>query len=296
MPRKVLLISMLVVCLGAFGQTSADSSNSQPAIPSQTETPTSPNTIGTTYPAQSFPLGNGLGWSGGTVGYYGEGPAGGALLSTPTASFDSPPPTAGISMAGRAGISDSSPVSSVLQSSATTSTLVYTNIAPEIAAGVSPATSAVSSVKPAYDLGPSFFSNQIGQNGGIPSGITLAQVADRYRAMATTASLRTYTNADVRPARTTAEAENALLASNKPPVFPQAMATTPRPSASTAVPVETAQNSQNQAPVGRQNELPASASPLPLLGLMGLISLGLGMVLWGSSHRATPFPRRASSR
>lgn len=288
MPRKVLLISILGVCLTAFGQTGPDSSNSQAGMP------TSPNTIGTS--VQQIPLGNGLGLSAGTVGYYGEGPASGALLSTPMASFESPAPTAGISLAGRAGISDSSTVSSAVQSSAGASTLVYTNIAPEITEAVNPATSAVSSAKPVYELGPSFFSNQIGQNGGLAGGLTLAQVADRYRAMATTASLRTYTNADVRPAPTTAETENALLASNKPPVLPQAMVATPRPSATSTAPVETAQNRPNQALIGQQNELPASASPLPLLAVMGLISFGFGMVLWGSSPRATSSPRRTGVR
>src|SRR5947209_8676786 len=52
------------------------------------------------------------------------GVSSGGTLSTPTATFAAPAPTAGISDSGRAGISDSNPVNTGLQSTLGNSTLV----------------------------------------------------------------------------------------------------------------------------------------------------------------------------
>lgn len=271
MSYKVLLSCMLVLSLAALGQTGAGN---------QTSSTQSPN--------QPVALGNNLGSNGGTVGYYGEGPAGGVLLTTPTATFDSPAPTAGISDAGRAGISNSSPVNTAVQSGLGSSTLVYGNIQPEIA-GTSPATAAVSPERPISDLGPSFFSNEVGAtiDGNNQS---LGEVAEFYRNLQPKQNVRTYTNADIRPAGTITRDENGVLAVNMPPAMPQSGSASHRTSdASPTTPVQTAQNTEPAgAPNGTQNErLPASATILPLLGLMGLMSTGIGILLRGFSQRRT---------
>jgi hypothetical protein len=270
MSRKVLLFSMVVICLSAFGQTGA--SNPQPANTSQTWTPA--------YPAQPIPIGNGLSWNGGTVGYYGEGVAGGILMSTPTATLDLPQPAAGISDAGRAGISNSQASQSMLSGS----NVVYTSVGPEvIAMGTMPAPA--SPEQRTYDFGPSFYSNQVG---GVAPGQSLAQVAEHYRALQSTLKLRTYTNADVRPPRNSTEVQNGVLAENKPPVLPLT-ASAPAVSAghaAVAAPETAAQNqgTQPQAQGSGTSQLPATASPLPLLGCMGLVMTGLGLCLKGKKR------------
>lgn len=277
MSRKVLLFSMVVICLAAFGQTGA--SNPQPANTSQSWTgpATVPGTVVTPYPGQPVPIGNGLSWNGGTVGYYGEGVAGGILMSTPTATLDLPQPTAGISDAGRAGISNSAASQNMLSGS----NVVYTSFGPELSPmGTMPAPA--SPEQRTYDFGPSFYSNQVG---GLAPGQSLAQVAEHYRALESTLKLRTYTNADVRPPRNSAEVPNGLLAANKPPVLPLTANAPAVPTSHPAVaaPETAAQNSgiQPQAQSGGRTQLPATATPLPLLGCMGLIMTGLGLCLRG---------------
>lgn len=255
---KVLLVSVLAVSLMAFGQTSVVN---QPQ-------------------SQPVPAGSGLSSTGGTVGYYGEGVGlAGPLLTTPTAGFDSPQPTAGISDAGRAGISDSTPTNEGVQATLNNSTLVYSSAGVEGPATVNPATSAVTETR-SRDLGPSFFSEKIGPSEA--SGPSLAEIADRYRNQGTQ-TVRTYTNADVRPAHTTAADEERLLAANKPPALPQAMAKEAAQTPASA-PQSTAATQPAQSPSGNEH-LPASASPLPLLGLLGLLSTGAGLWLRGTSHR-----------
>lgn len=261
---KVLLVSFLAVSLTAFGQTGAVNQ------PTTSQTPLQP-------------AGSGLSSTGGTVGYYGEGVAvGGPLLTTPTASFDSPLPTAGISDAGRAGISDSTPINAGVQTTLNSSTLVYSSAGAEGPSSLSPATSAVTSEPRSGDLGPSFFSEKIGP--GEASGPSLAEIADRYRNQGTQ-TVRTYTNADVRPAQTVATEEERLLAANRSPSLPQAGgASQTQASASNAQVSQTSTNQPAQPPSGNER-LPASASPLPLLGLIGLMSTGVGLWLRGTSHR-----------
>jgi hypothetical protein len=269
MSRKVLLFAMVVICLTAFGQTGA--SNPQPASTSQTSTPV--------YLPQPIPIGNGLSWNGGTVGYYGEGVAGGILMSTPQATLDLPQPAAGISDAGHAGISNYQSSQSMLSGS----NVVYTSVGPELSPmGTMPAPT--SPEQRSYDFGPSFYSNQVG---GLAPGQSLAQVAEHYRALEATLKLRTYTNADVRPPRNSAEVSNGLLAENKPPVLPLMASAPAVPASHPAVaPTETtAQNQETQPQAqGGTNRLPATASPLPLLGCMGLVMTGLGLCLKGKKR------------
>lgn len=262
MSHKVLLVSVLALSLVAFGQTGAVN---QPTT-SQPQT-------------QPIPAGGGLGVTGGTVGYYGEGVAvSGPLLTTPTASFDSPLPTAGISDAGRAGISDSTPINAGVQTTLNSSTLVYSSVGTEGATTVNPATSAVT--ERGLDLGPSFFSENIGA--GEANGPSLAEIADRYRSLQGTQTLKTYTNADVRPPRTAAAEEERLLAANRPPGLPAAP--TQAAASNTQTPQNAGNTTQAQSATGNER-LPASASPLPLLGLLGLMSTGAGLWLRGTRRR-----------
>src|SRR5215471_18327822 len=107
MSRKLLMVSVLSASLTAFSQTGAspDQENTNPNQNSPAQVVVPPGTGGTA-------------WTG-------IGPTGGVLLSTPSATFDSPQPTAGISVAGRAGISNSTPVNTGLQSTLTPSSMVY---------------------------------------------------------------------------------------------------------------------------------------------------------------------------
>jgi hypothetical protein len=273
MSHKVLLVSLLVVSFAAFAQTGAVN---QPSTPGQVSI--SPN--------QPVPIGNGLGTAGGTVGYYGEGPIGGVLLTTPTATFDSPAPTAGISNAGRAGISNSSPANVVVESTLNPSTLVYSNVQPEIVAPASPATAAVGPERQVNDLGPSYFSNELG--GAVSNGPNLGEVAAYYKNLPPPRNLRTYTNADIRPPANFSNGGNSVLAANMPPALPQSGAASTRTSATTQNPIQSGGNTERSESQGsnQNQQLPASASILPLLALFGLMSTGLGLVVRGVGRRS----------
>jgi hypothetical protein len=290
MSHKVLWLATIAFGLMVYG-LEVQLSRAQTAGPAQTGTGASTN-AGTgvaANPVQTIPLGNGLGWSGGTVGFYGGSPAGGALLSTPTLTLESPQPTTGISDAGRAGISDagragisnSNPANESVQGA----NMMSSSIEPEISAPANPAPLATKSKQPVYDLGPSFFSNEIGSHA---SRLSLAEVADRYRVLQAKTTLRTYTNADVHPALSTADQENRLLALNKPLVLPQTVAGAPTTSTRPAIAASqqptgpSAEAAKDLTQSDGPKEMPASASPLPLLGLLGMICIGLGLWLRGS--------------
>lgn len=243
------------------------------------------------------------------------GPVGGAFLSTPMATFASPQPTAGISNAGTAGISNSSPVSTGVQSTLGSSSIVYTNMAP-----VNPtaAPSVASSGRLIYDLGPSFFSNT--PISTPEPTVSLAEVAAQYKAKGIQ-SVRTITNSDVERLRQrdnsgAGNPSSGLPASDQPApgtpaVPPPAPSTAPsgkpspqkppqqmssaeygRPSAGMeqASGEQHAQNSEpaaqetSQSSTGQGRNLPRSASPLPLLLVIGLSTTGTGL-LYRKLHR-----------
>lgn len=268
MSYKVLLFLLLGMSLIAAGQTGT---GNQPVSSPQTWNNTS---------GQSVPLGNGLGSTSGTAGYYGEGAAGGTLLSTPTATFDSPAPTAGISNTGRAGISDASPVNPAVQSTLGGSTLVYSNVPADMAMPGSPATAAVSPERAKTDLGPSFYSTQVGTIRN--EGPSLGEIATHYQQLQPVQGLRTYTNADVRPTNNRLGNENSVLAANMPPVLGQSGTSSASPSgARSSPPAQTAETSTGtEAPNAATNDrLPATFTFLPLLTLLGVTSSGLGLLL-----------------
>jgi hypothetical protein len=247
---------------------------------------------------------NGLTSAGGVVG---TGPNGGVPLSTPSATFDSPAPTAGISDAGRAGISDNTPISTAVPGGMNNSTVVYTNY-PAVVPEISPALAAVSNEAenaennergPANDLSASYYSDTISR---LPAGgPSLAEVAARYKAIQSAQNIRTYTNSDV-PRQKAGRLDNSVLAANTPPPIPQSSAsqgaaTTPQAS---QLPGANPQQEQAQtqsagnatspqiqqpqsANEATTSSLPATSTLLPLLGLLGIASGGVGM--WYRRHR-----------
>ncbi|MGZ4828776.1 MAG: hypothetical protein ACXV7C_04640 [Candidatus Angelobacter sp.] len=229
-------------------------------------------------------------------------PFGGPILVTPSASFPSPVPTAGISNAGRAGISNAT-------------SGVETTTAPS-----SPETIVTTEPTPANDLGPSAFVG--GASEASTPSISVAEVSSRYKAEKATRNARVLGNEDVQSILN--NKTGVTMAKNMPPLgrgaleqgiqtqnagiqagatqpAPQsaqanAPATQPEQGASSqvaaapsgqkqaAVPETEAENSttpqinQNQQPNDAQGSrrLPATATFLPLLGLLGLLSGGIG--------------------
>ena len=241
------------------------------------------------------------------------GISGGGTLSTPTATFAAPAPTAGISDSGRAGISDLNPVNTGVQSTLGNSTLVLTGASPVNPRMIN--TAALTSGRLINDLGPSVF---IGSVDHTTAPLSLGEIAAKYKSRQGAQNARTITNADVErllgSSATAGNSGSAMVASNMPPSglpapgqnsqTPQPTATAPQSSttsqsqpsgqaanAATTQSNDTAASSSttpqvNQAQPGNTNEsnrLPATSTILPLLGLLGIASSGVG--LWYRKFR-----------
>ena len=251
-------------------------------------------------------------------------PFGGPLLVTPSAAFPNPVPTAGISNAGRAGISNStngieatttpsSPATMVTTPSASLSesTPESTNQAPANELGVSPA--ATNDARTTFIGGAS--------DESAPSTISLAEISSRYKAEKGTRNARLLSNEDVQAMLN--NKSGVTMAKNMPPLGPGALeqsgsaqnaGTQPATQSAQSTQPNASTNQQGQvangqtgtpppAPVGQsantaasaensttpqinQNQqsndaqgsrrLPATATFLPLLGLLGLVSGGIG--------------------
>src|SRR5882724_10617350 len=117
-----------------------------------------------------------------------NGPFGGPILVTPSAGFPNPAPTAGISDAGRAGISNATNGVETTTAPSTPATIV-----------TSPATVSLSEVTeqaPAGDLGASTF---VGgpSDASAQATIGVAEVSSRYKAERGTRNARVLGNEDV---------------------------------------------------------------------------------------------------
>jgi len=285
MPRKILFTAALVISIAAFGQGQS------------TNPPTSPAPV--------------------------NGPFGGPILVTPSASFPTPAPAAGISDAGRAGISSAG------QAGITNETNSMSPVEAVAApSGTTPVTTAVgnesNSALPtesgntaANDLMPSTSASSVSE-AAAPGGASLAEISSRYKAEKGTRNARVLGNDDVE--KMLANKGGVTMAKNMPPLGPGALeqggqpqtagaqsagtqtaatsggpqsasanqqAATPPPAASagqSAAPDTSAENSttprvnQNQQSNDAQGSrrLPATAGFLPLLGLLGLASGGIG--------------------
>lgn len=248
----------------------------------------------------------------------------GAAPATPSATFAAPPPTAGISNAGRAGISNSAPLPTTLPS--LSPTVVYVTQPPveTVTTGVpasventanNPATGAPSEVAPGSnesggrtvnDMGPSYYADALpaADNG------SLGELSAHYKALKGTTNARMLTNDDVQ--QMVANKNGVTVAKNMPPLGPGALVQSgqaqqagsqpatqnaqstsqrkqnaangqggtppPAPSGVSAENSTTPQINQNQQSNDAQGSrrLPATATILPLLGLLGLLSGGIG--------------------
>jgi hypothetical protein len=257
-----------------------------------------------------------------------NGPFGGPILVTPSTSFPNPVPTAGISDAGRAGISNATNVGETTTTPASPGT---------IATAPSENLSEPTDQTPAPDLGSSTFvrgpsdesaaSVRAASDESAASMISLADVSNRYKAEKGARSARVLSNEDVqtmlnnKSGVTTAknmpplgsgaleqggQTENAgVQAGAAPSATTQPMQQKTQASAQTAPPERNNSSNQNtnssgQAPTSAPNanaensttpqinqnqqsndtqgssRLPATATLLPLLGLLGLVSGGIG--------------------
>lgn len=252
----------------------------------------------------------------------------GAAPATPSASFSAPAPTAGISNAGRAGISNSAPLPTTVPS--LSNTVVYVTQPPveTVTTGVpaangentanNPATSvpsaAPSEVAPGNnesggrtvnDMGPSYYADTLP---GADNG-SLGELSAHYKALKGATNARMLTNDDVQ--QMVANKNGVTVAKNMPPLGPgsQVQSGQSQPAGSQSAPqnAQSTQQQQNAAngqggtpppassgvsaensttPQINQNQqsndahgsrrLPATATILPLLGLLGLVSGGIG--------------------
>jgi hypothetical protein len=269
MPRKILLTAALTAFLVAYSQ-------------GQSNTPATPAT-----PTVAQPFG-------------------GPLISTPNVSTPNPQSTAGISDAGRAGIS----VNSTTETNAPTG-----SVAPEEETGnAAPATAegAPENAPSENDLQPSVSVNSSASG---PTGASLAEIASHYKSAKGTYDARVLTNDNIRYELATKDV--ITMASNEPPAqnqngqaqtaeVQQAQSTAPpspptqnspaasqaqsgpAPSATQSHPAAAATSADNATtPQINQNQqtndaagttrLPATSTFLPLLSLLGLASGGLGL-------------------
>jgi hypothetical protein len=255
-----------------------------------------------------------------------NGPFGGPILVTPTASLPTPAPTAGISDAGRAGFGSLQAGSPTPGATTVPSTenvnpaAEYVNAAPE--ASVPSATPNPNEEQPRNDLGPSAFVNN-GAEIAVPVGVAEASI--RYKGEKSTHNARALNDEDVQ--RMLSSKSGVTMAKNMPPLEQGTLeqsgqpqngtqaATTQNPSqpapqgtqgsatanqgqnapatqpsanqssetsADNATTPQVNQNQQsNDAPGGHR--LPTTATFLPLLGLLGLASGGIG--LWFRKFR-----------
>lgn len=283
MPRGILLIAGLVMVLTVFGQ-------GQTANPSTTTPPA-------------------------------NGPFGGPILVTPSAGFPNPTPTAGISDAGRAGISNATNGIENTTVPSSPSTIITTPSSVSL-----PETTVETPAEaqtPAENLGASTF---VGgpSDASAPSTIGVAEVSSLYKAEKGTRNAKVLSNEDVEAMlnrkggvtmaknmpplgsgalEQNAQTQNAGVQTGATPATQpaqqntQANAQISQPSQSntagtaasssqeqTASPNTAAENSttpqinQNQQSNDAQGSrrLPATATFLPLLGLLGLVSGGIG--------------------
>ena len=266
----------------------------------------------------------------------------GAAPATPSATFAAPAPTAGISNAGRAGISNSAPLPSTVPS--LSDTVVYVTQPPveTVTTGApaanientsnNPVTGAPSGTpsevapensesggRTMNDMGPSYYADALPSAGNS----SLGELSAHYKGLKGTTNARMLTNDDVQ--QMVANKNGVTVAKNMPPLGPGSLVQsgqaqqagsqsatqntqstpqqeqnansqggTPPPATSgkdqpsggvSAENSTTPQINQNQQSNDAQGSrrLPATATILPLLGLLGLASGGIG--LWFRKFR-----------
>jgi hypothetical protein len=292
MPRGILLIAVLAIMSVGAGQ-------GQTANPSTTTTPVNE-------------------------------PFGGPILVTPSAGFPNPVPTAGISDAGRAGISNATNGVENTNAPSSPATIVTTpdsSLSEPVNQNEPPATDLGSStfVQGASD-GSAASARGASDASGV-STISLAEVSSRHKSEKGTRNAKVLNNEDVQAMLN--NKSGVTMAKNMPPLGSGALEQgTQAPSTgsqSTAQSAQSSQNAQTNAPANQQGRtaassqggtrppaadkgqsadngvsaensttpqinqkqqsndaqgsrrLPATATFLPLLGLLGLVSGGIGL-------------------
>ena len=279
MPRKILFTAALVISTAVFGQGQS----------------TNPST-------SSAPV---------------NGPFGGPILVTPSASFPNPAPAAGMSDAGRAGISIEN--NSTVPVEATAGTSGTTSVTTAAGTESNSAVTTESANAAANELMPSTSASSVSE-AGAPGAASLAEISAHYKAEKGARNARVLGNDDVQ--QMLANKSGVTMAKNMPPLGPGALeqgGQSQSASTQTQVAPSSSQsasaNQQGQsgmtsqagaAPVSRQGQpaaidtnaenattpqvnqnqqsndaqgsrrLPATAGFLPLLGLLGLASGGIG--------------------
>lgn len=262
-----------------------------------------------------------------------NGPFGGPILVTPSAGFPNPLPVAGISDAGRAGISNATNGIETTNTPASPETVVATpSTSLSESTTQAPANELGISQPPLNDLGTSTSVVGASQE-SVPGAISLAEVSSRYKAEKGTRNAKVLSNEDVQAMLN--NKSGVTMAKNMPPLGSgaleqgvQAQSTGSQPAAksaqanqqnaatksSTNQPAQNAASSQAGTPAPAANgqspdngvsaensttpqinqkqqsndaqgsrRLPATATFLPLLGLLGLVSGGIG--LWFRKFR-----------
>ena len=240
-----------------------------------------------------------------------NGPFGGPILVTPSAGFPNPVPTAGISDAGRAGISNATNGIETTNAPASPATIVST---PSASLSESTSLSESANQTAVTDLGASTFVGGAAEE-STPNTISLAELSSRYKAEKGTRNAKVLSNEDVQTMLN--NKSGVTMAKNMPPLGSGALEQgahyqstgsqsstqsaqstqqppqnavgpqggTPPPAASGQPAGVSAENSttpqinqkQQSNDAQGSRRLPATATFLPLLGLLGLVSGGIGL-------------------
>jgi hypothetical protein len=241
-------------------------------------------------------------------------PFGGPILVTPSAGFPNPVPTAGISNAGRAGISNATNGVENTNAPSSPATIVSTpgaSLSEPVNQNEPPATDLGSST---FVQGPSDVSVASARGASDASGvstISLAEVSSRYKAEKGTRNAKILSNEDVQAMLN--NKSGVTMAKNMPPLGSGALEQGAQAqSTGSQSPTQSAQSSQQQGQTAATSQggtpppadngvsaensttpqinqkqqsndaqgsrrLPATATFLPLLGLLGLVSGGIGL-------------------
>ena len=239
-----------------------------------------------------------------------NGPFGGPILMTPNASFPNPPPAAGISDAGRAGIS-ANPSGTASGEAVPMTTVTTTKVTESV-----PVASEASTAAPAENAATNGLNPSVSVNdpSAVTAPVSVAEAATRYKTDKTTLNARVISNEDVQLI-VNRNSSNRSMAVNMPPTMPNGQSqsadaqagssqassvqTGSAPSSATAPsatspsqvqPADAQTNADNATtPQINQNQqsndsqgttrLPATSTFLPLLGLLGLASGGFGLLV-----------------
>jgi hypothetical protein len=257
---------------------------------------------------------------------------GNGQIVTPTAAFDTPAPTVGVSNAGRTGISNNAPLSNGALSVTPPSSIAFTSAAPVVTTGTAAAETStglaaepVNQASATGDFGPSYFAGA--ESAASTTGpMSVAELATQYKSRQGSSNAHTYTNADIE--QLVNKKSGVVLANNSSQAWvtsgsasSQAQPAQPQPSITansnapaalqrpeSTLPGSDAQTAQNTAPApqptsqvseenqnsattprinqpqsqpgsreGETKSLPATATLLPLLGLIGILTGGFGL-------------------